>query len=183
MHAVDVDSDVEFVLGSDDDNFVDIAKALRNNNPTQFRAETRDLEAEELFNCGYTQTLDEAINVVKMRYKHRDTLGWCRETSAKYVQQLTDLEFKGFFRMSRNKFEEVLAAIRFYYEDRNPLNTRGKEHVPLRYLLTGTLRWLAGGSPHDIIFFCGLRLRSFQRLRWRILDSIAQRPSCSWTQW
>ena len=135
MEAVNVDSDEEFVLGSDEEDFVDMAKAYKEQNPNQYRTETRSLEAEELFHSGYTKSLDEAINVVKRHYKHRGTLGRCRETSAKYVQQLTDEEFQGFFRMSRNKFEEILVAIRFFDEKRNPVNNRGKEQVPLRYLL------------------------------------------------
>ena len=53
MEAVDADSDEEFVLGSDEEDFVDMAKAYKEQNLNQYRTETRSLEAEELFHSGY----------------------------------------------------------------------------------------------------------------------------------
>lgn len=44
--------------------------------------------------------------------------------------------------------------------------------TPTRFLLAGCLRWLAGGSGHDIIFFCGARYRTWQKQRWTTVDAL-----------
>ena len=46
--------------------------------------------------------------------------------------------------------------------------------TPTRFLLSGCLRWLAGGSGHDIIFFCGVRYRTWQKQRWIVLDALLE---------
>ena len=38
--------------------------------------------------------------------------------------------------------------------------------------MSGLLRWIAGGSGHDIIFFCGVRYRTWQRNRWIVLEAL-----------
>ena len=57
--------------------------------------------------------------------------------------------------MSRDKFNEILEDVKLYFPAE--AHAAGKPAIPVKFLLAGTLRWLAGGSPHDIVYFCGMR--------------------------
>jgi hypothetical protein len=104
-------------------------------------------------------------------------LQFCRDAADKYVEQLNPTEYKGLFRMNDWKFDAILAELEEYFQA-NALHVGskngGKKPIPIKYLLRGVLRWLAGGSYHDIMYLCGSRKTSFITLRWKIIDALIE---------
>ena len=143
---------------------------LRKTNPVAARDLMQDFRAEYLVKVGMCKDLDEAIAYLKKLRSNRTKLDRCREASDYYVGQLTDEEYHGFMRMSRARFNSMAGDLEQYFKDKN-INQRS-DATPTRFQLAGVIRWLAGGSPHDIIFFCGLRYRTFRRMRWRVLEAL-----------
>jgi hypothetical protein len=74
-------------------------------------------------------------------------------------------------------FEVILAELEEYFKT-NILHVGpkdgGKKPIPIKYLLRGVLRWLAGGSIHDLMYFCGCRKSNFSDLRWKIIDALIE---------
>lgn len=142
--------------------------------PVLYREEIRRLEAEALLHGGGFETLDAAAEAVNEQHKNRENLEYCKQTADKYMEQLSPLEFKGLFRMDRTLFNEIVEDLREHFIQKGKFQSRkrGKKVTPTRFLLAGTLRWLAGGSPHDICFFCGVRMSTFKRFRWDVLDAL-----------
>jgi len=72
------------------------------------------------------------------------------------------------------KFDTILAELEEYFKTNSfhegPKHG-GAKPIPIKYLLRGVLRWLAGGSYHDIMYLCGSRKTSFITLRWKIIDA------------
>ena len=57
-------------------------------------------------------------------------------------------------------FNSIALKLEAYFQEAGRGKyTGGKEKTPMKFLLAGVLRWIAGGSTHDIIYFCGMRLR------------------------
>jgi len=77
--------------------------------------------------------------------------------------------------MSDWKFDVILAELENHFKSRSlhiGALSGGKKPIPIKYLLRGVLRWLAGGSIHDIIYLCGCRKSCFSKLRWNIIDAL-----------
>jgi hypothetical protein len=132
--------------------------------------------AKDFVTEGIAPDLRNAIEMVTELRKHRVPLIFCQENSDRYTRQLTTLEFRGLFRMDQELFNEVEQKLEVYFKSvgkfQGQPNYAGKPATPVKYLLAGTLRWLAGGSPHDICYFCGMRNRTFRRVRWEVINAI-----------
>lgn len=63
--------------------------------------------AASLVNKGLSPNIDEATRLIKSMRSHRKPLKFCRDTADRYVSQLTDDEFHGFFRMSPLAFDKI----------------------------------------------------------------------------
>ena len=59
-------------------------------------------------------------------------------------------------RLTPSLFSTIEEKVTMYLESEVDASSRGKKRIPVRYLLIGVIRWLAGGSPRDIQFLCGL---------------------------
>ena len=148
-----------WVINEEDEDLM-MAEALRqyrSKHGYSYRKDMHDIAAETLVDTGKAEDLNAAKEILRVNgVKHRPSLDWCRNNSERYIAQLNDQEFRGLFRMSRDKFDEILGHMTFYFPK---VHVAGKAPIPVKFLLAGTLRWLAGGSPHDIIYFCGMRAR------------------------
>jgi hypothetical protein len=135
------------------------------------------LKTEVLLESGLATNLNEAkilCNEVRMQ---RESLEWCRKNSQRYIDQLTDLEFRGLFRVDKVLFASIEERLSKYFADHGKYQKVSpvspfKGATPVRFLLAGTLRWLAGGSTHDIVYFCGVRIRTFSRSRWDVIAAL-----------
>jgi hypothetical protein len=83
------------------------------------------------------------------------------------MEQMSDQDFTAMFRMDREAFDELLELVKnkVMVSDRgnvNAKNTSGSVILP-RTRLAVTLRWLAGGSVHDICFAFGVARASFYK--------------------
>ena len=148
----------------------EIFAILKERQPNVAREILQGFRAEKLVEAGMSEDLDSAIKFLKKIRGHRSRLGECQESADKYVAQLTDLEYHGFMRMSRARFQSMCEDLEQYWKDKG--RYQHPASTPVRFQLAGCLRWLAGGSPHDIIFFCGLRYRTFTKMRWDVLDAL-----------
>ena len=103
-------------------------------------------------------------------------LDFCRDTFEKYISQCTTMEFKGQFRVDHMLFEELLCALEKHFGGTHVRQVRkqGKRLIPLKFLLRGVLRWLAGADVHSIIYACGCRKSTWEKLRWIVLDALLE---------
>jgi hypothetical protein len=154
----------------------EMKKVFRKHNPRKYFYAMNTHRATELFNAGLVQSVEEGRKVSADIRKNRSSLDWCRESADRYLGQLTDLEFQGLFRMDRTLFQSAEDKLRAHFESKKIYSRDGslggKAATPTKFLLAGTLRWLAGGSAHDIIYFCGVRYRTLTRYRWDVLQAL-----------
>jgi hypothetical protein len=111
---------------------------------------------------------EDAYQFVINDRRKRPSLQFCKDSAEEYMRQFTPQEFLGFLRFSRDDFETLTKEFAEALAARNMFQS--PKATPAKFLLAGLLRWLGGGSPHDIIFFCGLRMSTFLRVRWDLLD-------------
>jgi hypothetical protein len=79
------------------------------------------------------------------------------------VEQLSDVEFRKMFRMTREGFSSLLEILGpFMYEGDEEMARRSSgSSISKRTKLFCTLRWLAGGSYLDITFAFGVSKTAF----------------------
>ena len=163
-------------LSLQEDSLLDGLMELKNSSPNKFRKLNNEIRARALLdesNVPYSSlNMKRALQRVKVSRSHRLGLGWCRDNAERYINQLKADEFKGLFRMDVGLFNNILSRLDEYFNSNSRTWKRGKDATPLKFVLFGTLRWLAGGSTHDIIYFCGMRYRAFCKLRWKILEAL-----------
>lgn len=100
--------------------------------------------------------------IPKKANRHRN-----RGFMAQEMDELSARDFKAMFRMSRNGFNLLLIRIspRMNHSDSDLSVTRAISSsgspIPKKTKLAATLRWLAGGSHHDICTEFGLCSHSF----------------------
>ena len=132
--------------------------------------------AQEFVDESIAPNLEHAIEIVKDLRKHRLPPISRRQNNDRYVAQLKDEEFHRLFRMDRELFSEIQQKVEDHFKKngkyQGSADNSGKVPTPVKYLLAGTLRWLAGGSVHDICYFCGLRIRTFRRVRWDVISAL-----------
>ena len=151
-------------------------KAFKAAHPVMAKKLWYTSSAQDFIEEGIAPDLQHAIEMVKELRKHRLPLIFCQQNSDRYVDQLTPLEFRGLFRMDRQLFDDIHRKLEEHFrvigKFQGPPDQSGKPATAVKYLLSGTMRWLAGGSPHDICYFCGLRIRTFRRVRWDVIDAL-----------
>jgi hypothetical protein len=133
----------------------ELIKELESKYPDVARQLKEGFRAEKLVEKGFFDDIEEARVYLKELRSHRKPLKFCRDAADQCMEQLTELEFQGLMRMSRSRFEKMSSDLEAHWVSKNKYQARNS--TPSRFQLAGCLRWLAGGSPHDIIFFCGLR--------------------------
>lgn len=99
--------------------------------------------------------------------------GTHRGFAIQLMEELSETQFARMFRLSRVAFNELLAKLNVL-EKRNGLKYVHDDSViiPAKLRLAITLRWLAGGSYHDICFAFGVHEGSFFRVLWECIDAI-----------
>jgi hypothetical protein len=156
----------------DDDVDTDNLYSYVAGNPNEHRYHANIYRAQQLVDAKIAPNLEEALIMVKDDRKHRPPLDYCRDTAEKYIKQLTPEEYRGLFRMSEQLFEGILSKVSAHFAANGQARKGGKKSTPIKFLLLATLRWLAGGSPHDIMFVCGMRYRTFRKIRWDMVDAL-----------
>jgi hypothetical protein len=81
------------------------------------------------------------------------------------MRKMTNREFKSLFRLSRESFSKLLKKVEAKLKKNvhfAKLSSKSSIYSPTTKL-AATLRWLAGGSHHDIIAFFGLSSSYFFR--------------------
>jgi hypothetical protein len=151
-------------------------KDYRNDHTRKYFAAMSTLRGRDLFDAGLVSSIDEGKRLSIELRRNRTPLDWCRANAQRYMDQLNDTEFRGLFRMDKTLFQSMEEKVDAHFKEKNLYqrdgSRGGKPATPTRFLLAGTLRWLAGGSPHDITYFCGVRIRSFTRYRWDVLQAL-----------
>ena len=93
----------------------------------------------------------------KLRNRHRRR-GWALEELA----YMADYQFKAMFRFDRETFEEIVSKVKLDVKksEVKAISSSGSEISTITKVAC-TLRFLAGGSYHDIIFAFGISKTSF----------------------
>jgi hypothetical protein len=83
--------------------------------------------------------------------------------------------FRRHIRMDHESFQELLGYIReeISVGDSSMAAIRGGQIIP-EIRLYAVLRWLAGGSYTDILYFCGISRSSFYHVLWSTIHAINQ---------
>ena len=105
-----------------------------------FRKEQKQMLVDQMMQEGVVNCEEEGFNRIKTGKKHRDQLLFMRKASDEYVDQLTDLEFQGLFRMGKELFTGILETITPVYLSKLS-NKGGKLATPVVYVLRATLQF------------------------------------------
>ena len=112
----------------------EIFAILKERQPNIAREILQGFRAEKLVEAGMSEDLDSAIKFLKKLRGHRSRLGECQESSDKYVAQLTDLEYHGFMRMSRARFQSMCEDLEQYWKDKG--RYQHPASTPVRFQLS-----------------------------------------------
>jgi hypothetical protein len=121
--------------------------------------------------------LQRKINSKKKIKKRRERCGneeRNRQTAFEVMRKMTNREFKSMFRLSRESFSKLLKKVEGKLKkNAHFAKLSSKSPISPTTKLAATLRWLAGGSHHDISAFFGLSSINFfhpKYFLWETLD-------------